>query len=443
MRHGRFFVSGVFVLAALAGHARGQTVTEYPITTANSGPIRITTGPDGNLWFTENNASKIGRITPAGVVTEFTIPTASANPYGIALGADSNLWFTEQALPGKIGRITPAGTFTEFPTPDPTALSQGITPGPDGNLWFVEGNSKIGKSTTAGVITESAFGASGLPSITAGPDGALWYTEQGTSRIGRITTGGSISHFPLLSGGTEPKDITTGPDGNLWFTELSAGAGAIARMTTAGVVTEFLTPTIGSVPYGITVGPDGNLWFTESGASKIGRITTSGAITEFPTKTSGAQPFGIVTGPDGALWFTEFGVNKIGRITTSPASAQFYTVGPCRVADTRNPAGPYGGPSLTANANRTFIIAGQCGVPMTATAVAFNFTITGPTASGDLRTFPAGAGLPLVSTLNWSPGQTRANNAVVALGASGGLTVHPDQASGTVDFIIDVTGYFQ
>jgi len=123
--------------------------------------------------------------------------------------------------------------------------------------------------------------------------------------------------------------------------------------------------------------------------------------------------------------------------------ASFFSVTPCRVADTRNAAGPYGGPALAANVDRTFVIGGQCGIPSTAVAVSFNFTITQPTAAGDLRVFPAGGGLPLVSTLNWSPSQTRANNAVVALGASADLTVHPDQASGTVHLIVDVNGYFQ
>jgi parallel beta-helix repeat protein len=123
--------------------------------------------------------------------------------------------------------------------------------------------------------------------------------------------------------------------------------------------------------------------------------------------------------------------------------AQFYTVTPCRLADTRNATGPYGGPALAAGASRAFIIGGQCGIPATAQAVAFNFTITQATALGDLRTFPSGGTLPFVSTMNWSPGQTRANNAVVPLGPSGDIGVHVDQPSGTVHLIIDVNGYFQ
>ena len=36
-------------------------------------PWGITPGPDGNLWFTENGAGKIGRITTGGVITEFSL----------------------------------------------------------------------------------------------------------------------------------------------------------------------------------------------------------------------------------------------------------------------------------------------------------------------------------------------------------------------------------
>ena len=41
-----------------------------------SAPNGITAGPDGNLWFTESDGSRIGRITPSGVASEFP-PTAA------------------------------------------------------------------------------------------------------------------------------------------------------------------------------------------------------------------------------------------------------------------------------------------------------------------------------------------------------------------------------
>ena len=124
-------------------------------------------------------------------------------------------------------------------------------------------------------------------------------------------------------------------------------------------------------------------------------------------------------------------------------AASFHTVTPCRIADTRNPDGPYGGPALAANTNRNFLIIGQCGVPVTAQAVSFNFAVVSPTDLGDVRVFPAGGAFPLVSTLNYRPGQIRANNAIVPLGPSGGITVRCVQASGTAHFLIDVNGYFE
>jgi CSLREA domain-containing protein len=120
--------------------------------------------------------------------------------------------------------------------------------------------------------------------------------------------------------------------------------------------------------------------------------------------------------------------------------AQYHTVTPCRLADTRKVADA---PALSPGPDRTFVIGGKCFIPADAQAVAFNFTITQPTAAGDLRIFPGGFPLQFVSTMNYGGGQTRANNAVVALGPGGVITVHVDQASGIVHFIIDVSGYFR
>jgi len=122
----------------------------------------------------------------------------------------------------------------------------------------------------------------------------------------------------------------------------------------------------------------------------------------------------------------------------------FYTVSPCRVLDTRDPAGPLGGPALAPPDPRTFVIVGgQCGVPSTAKAVSVNVTVTQPSDPGDLRLYPAGSLPPLASTINYGVGQTRANNAVIKLGTGGAIDVLCDQGAGTVNFILDVNGYFE
>jgi hypothetical protein len=131
--------------------------------------------------------------------------------------------------------------------------------------------------------------------------------------------------------------------------------------------------------------------------------------------------------------------------TATPAvpSLLFHTLSPCRVADTRRPDGPFGGPALVAGTERLFAIAGQCAVPGSARAVAMNITVTQPTAPGYITLHPVGVSLPLASTLNYRIDQTRANNAIVGLGAGGGLAVFCGQTTGTTHFIIDVTGYFE
>ncbi|MGH9368723.1 MAG: virginiamycin B lyase family protein [Thermoanaerobaculia bacterium] len=423
----------------MAASGRGQNITEYPVPTPSSQLRGITKGPDGNVWFTEQLGKKIGRITPQGVITEFAIPEAPGqptSPNAITLGPDGNVWFADFR---SVGRITPSGTITRFfNLPSLSLTGQGITGGPDGNVWFTLSASdhpRIGQIKPNGDIVEfPVLGATGLQDITSGPDGNLWFTDSLGKQIGRMTTAGSVTLFPTPVEVTGPQGIAPGPDGNLWFTS----AFHLGRITTAGVFTIFPDPG-GDAPRGITAGPDGNMWYVETSGNNIGRITTNGVMTEFrpPTVTSG--PFDIAPGSDGALWFTESGGNKIGRI----APASLYTLTPCRVLDTRGAPGPLGGPALEAGKTRNFVLVGRCGIPESVSAVALNVTVTQPTAAGDLRLFPAGAFLPLVSTINYRAGQTRANNAVVGLGGSGDLGVRCDQASGSVHMIVDVNGYFR
>lgn len=71
------FLSAAIVLCLAMPASAAPPILEYPIPTANSSPQGIAAGPDGNLWFTESNANKIGRITTDGIFTEYPIPTAN------------------------------------------------------------------------------------------------------------------------------------------------------------------------------------------------------------------------------------------------------------------------------------------------------------------------------------------------------------------------------
>jgi hypothetical protein len=124
--------------------------------------------------------------------------------------------------------------------------------------------------------------------------------------------------------------------------------------------------------------------------------------------------------------------------------SKFHTVTPCRLIDTRNPNGPAGGPALQPSQIRTFALAGSCGIPSTATSLSVNVTVTQPTAIGNLVLYPANQGVPQTSVINYVAGQTRANNAVLGVSADGTVSVSVVEVSaGTVQFVLDVNGYFQ
>jgi hypothetical protein len=131
-------------------------------------------------------------------------------------------------------------------------------------------------------------------------------------------------------------------------------------------------------------------------------------------------------------------------ISFAPSPLAYFTVAPCRVADTRGTGAPIGGPVLDGQETRAFAVAGNCGIPATARALSVNVAVTQPTSGGNLRLFASAEPVPTVATINYAAGQTRANNAVVKLNNNGSLSVFVGQLAGTtVHLILDVNGYFE
>ena len=286
---------------------------EYPVPTAATFPSSITNGPDGNVWFGEQNGHKIGKVTPAGVVTEYT-PTTTASIGGLTSGPDGNVWFTELNV-GKVGKINPITyALTEYAGGN---TPSGITTGYDGDLWFADFNPAgggVGQISTSGSLHETTVGSNNqIEDVALGPDHRIWFTIPFTAGnyIGAIDTSYNYSVYTVTSGSTT-RSIVAGPDGRMWYTD--DGNNEVGAISTDGsTYVEYPPTTSGSSPEGITVGHDNNLWITELGANKIARFTTSGVCTEYTIPTAGSQPFEITNGPDGNIWFVEAGGNQVGR----------------------------------------------------------------------------------------------------------------------------------
>lgn len=118
---------------------------------------------------------------------------------------------------------------------------------------------------------------------------------------------------------------------------------------------------------------------------------------------------------------------------------QFVAVSPCRVVDTRNAVGTFGGPQLAGGSTRTFNLPqSACGIPITAVAYSLNVTVVPDQPLGYLTIWPAGQAQPLVSTLN-SDGRIKANAAIVPAGTNGGVSVYVSDAT---QLVLDIDGYF-
>jgi virginiamycin B lyase len=297
----------------------GEPTFQEFLIPSGSAPYLITWGFSGDLWFTEREANRVAKITPAGVITEFDVPTAFSFPEGIATVGSGDAWFTEFAA-NKIGHVTSAGVFEEFPIPTPNSGPRGIIAGPAGGYWFTEFNAgKIGFITTAGVISEYT-----IPTPNAGPVGIdwltgppLWFTESNTGKIGSITLAGVITEYNVPSGAGLGR-ICTGFDGfgyvNMWFVE--SNADKVAKIAVDGTVTEFNLQGAGS-PFDINYASDGTVYVAEAGANLIARVNPVGVIFEFAPPTPNSQPFSIAQGggPGGKIWFTERGAARIGTMT--------------------------------------------------------------------------------------------------------------------------------
>jgi streptogramin lyase len=281
-----------------------------------------------------------GRIllpTSAVIVVDYD-PDKSSNPF-MRDGAQTNVQARTSITGGKFGTaplsILPPAFTSSAALPEPTSFPQEIVVGPDGNLWFCEYNSgKIGRMTTSLRLT-GEFGSFGRPeSIVVGPDKALWITDNtGSGGIGRVTTSGIASTFPLPIN-TYPNGISVGPHNALWYG--SVFDNLVSYVTTGGAYgPNYPLPAGTNYPVFSVMGPDGNEYFVLNGSGKVAQVSPAGAVLNMyviPGKQP--SPQNIIVGPDQNLWFTDSRQSKIFRLTTSGIFTAYH------VPRGLNPSGP-------------------------------------------------------------------------------------------------------
>jgi len=133
-------------------------------------------------------------------------------------------------------------------------------------------------------------------------------------------------------------------------------------------------------------------------------------------------------------------INGYFAVPGETVGLAFYPVPPCRIMDTRNGTGLLAGPALAEGQTRPVPVpASACGIPANAGAYSLNLTVVPTGSLGYITVWPAGAPMPVVSTLNAPTGAVTANAAIVPAGTGGAINVY---ATGRTDLIVDINGYF-
>jgi hypothetical protein len=208
----------------------------------------------------------------------------------------------------------------------------------------------------------------------------------------------------------------------------------------------------------------GNWW------GQLGRTTNNGtnnatAPGQIPgltniTSIAGGDEHSLAVRADGSVY--TFGRNVYGELAQAadmaahPTPTQviasgigqppsFGSVVPARLLDTR-PGGSTidgvgnGGDIRGADSTTPVQVVGRGGVPLDATAVALNITVTGALGTGYITVYPCGSAQPLASNLNYQAGSTIANAVIAKVGGTGNVCLY---TSAPTQLIVDVNGYFR
>jgi len=190
-----------------------------------------------------------------------------------------------------------------------------------------------------------------------------------------------------------------------------------------------------------------------AGVGTAGAVVAAGAV----AGQAGAEPDGpaklAVAIPLRRRRFRP-GADGTAAVQAVSGPLSLHTITPKRYLDTRSdgggPFGPNEGFIFDFGHPEYFGGGVPNEVPSNAQAIACNLTVTGGTAGGNLRAFPADVAFPQVANLNWLRAQTVGNFATVgaAIGPDGqGGEFHAavvifSASNGSVHVIVDIFGYY-
>ncbi len=194
---------------------------------------------------------------------------------------------------------------------------------------------------------------------------------------------------------------------------------------------------------------------TSAGYVSLGPVSTSNpssSTLNFPAGDNRANNVTLALASDGSLAAVFKGAagahaNLILDVTgyfEVGTGDTYNPVTPSRILDSRHAVGV--GAAFVANVPQSFpvrnVTIGTVTIPPEATAITANLTVTGQTKAGYVSVTPDPTAAPGTSTINFPLADTRANGLTIPIGADGTVSAVFKAATGKVDLILDVTGYY-
>ncbi len=302
-----------------------------------------------------------------------------------------------------------------------------------------------GGTVTFNVISNGIpFGSSAVSNVVvAGNATAIYWLPAGTATglytiVADYTASGG---FGSSSDGTHGITLysaptsTVGSSASAVRSDISQTVALYATVTsTAGLVTEG-TVRFTILDNGTAIGSPATSPTVTNGTAMVSYVlpaNTPAGTYQIQATYSGGENFAASS--NGSVAFT------VTQSVSSPGALMFIPLTPCRVADTRDANGSFGGPQLVGGMTRNFVIPNSgCGVPSTAVAYSLNVTVVPNATLTYLTMWPAGEAQPMVSTLNSLDGRIKANAAIVPAGSNGAVSIYVTDAT---QAILDVNGYF-
>jgi Bacterial Ig-like domain (group 3) len=217
--------------------------------------------------------------------------------------------------------------------------------------------------------------------------------------------------------------------------------GSSANPTYIGQVTTYTAVVLGSE----SSPPTGTVSFNFGDSSAVVvRLAATGVATAIHTYTK-AGNFTVsatYSGDKNNPGVTAPTVTQVVTGVGASPALTFVPIPPCRVMDTRNPTGPFGGPALANKVTRNVAMPQSgCNIPSTAAAYSVNITAVPQGTLNVLEVWPSGQPTPTVSLLNSYDGRVKANAAIVPAGTSGAISLLALNVAPT-NVIVDINGYF-